>query len=200
MNNMARRSQRISSGLSETPNSTHKRAASNVAVPHVEAKRSKTKNATPTKSQYFNKSVGPEPNDEDEEEASEESSAEDEDASEFGNDSEESSASHGDDEDDEDDDGKESDEAPKSRKKAKPSPGTAPSPAIRTKNSTELWREGVKTGLGPGTQVVIKKPKARPAGKTPYRDEAIHPNTLVFLQDLKANNERQWLKSECFPR
>jgi uncharacterized protein (TIGR02453 family) len=42
--------------------------------------------------------------------------------------------------------------------------------------------------------VIIKKPKARPAGKIPYTDETIHPNTLLFLQDLKANNNREWLK------
>lgn len=65
----------------------------------------------------------------------------------------------------------------------------------RSKGS-ELWREGVATGLEPGTQIIIKKPKARPAGKTPYRDETLHPNTLLFLKDLKENNDREWLKSE----
>lgn len=62
---------------------------------------------------------------------------------------------------------------------------------------SELWRSGVKTGLGPGTQVVFKKPKAREAGATPYEDNTIHPNTMAFLGDLAANNDRQWLKSEC---
>jgi hypothetical protein len=64
--------------------------------------------------------------------------------------------------------------------------------------SAELWRPGVKTGLGPGTQVVIKKPKARDAGSIPYMDNTIHPNTMLFLEDLAANNDRQWLKSELF--
>ncbi|KAF2149602.1 hypothetical protein K461DRAFT_231011 [Myriangium duriaei CBS 260.36] len=58
----------------------------------------------------------------------------------------------------------------------------------------ELWRQGVSTGMAPGTEVVIKKPKARPAGKTPYADDRIHPNTLLFLGDLKMNNDREWLK------
>lgn len=58
----------------------------------------------------------------------------------------------------------------------------------------ELWREGVRTGLGPGKQVFIKKPKARDPGETPYQNYTIHPNTMLFLQDLKENNERQWLK------
>jgi len=62
----------------------------------------------------------------------------------------------------------------------------------------DLSKPGVKTGLGPGTQVVIKKPKARDAGDTPYSDETIHPNTMLFLKDLAANNNRQWMKSELF--
>jgi hypothetical protein len=72
--------------------------------------------------------------------------------------------------------------------------GTGATVAARSTKGKELWREGVRAGLGPGNQVVIKKPKARDAGKTPYRDETIHPNTLLFLKDLKANNDREWLK------
>ncbi|CAN9144269.1 unnamed protein product [Alternaria alternata] len=56
----------------------------------------------------------------------------------------------------------------------------------------ELWRPGAK--LAPGTQLVIKKPKARDAGDTPYLDHTIHPNTMLFLKDLAVNNDRQWLK------
>ncbi|EAW08871.1 uncharacterized protein ACLA_098130 [Aspergillus clavatus NRRL 1] len=59
----------------------------------------------------------------------------------------------------------------------------------------ELWREGVSTGLGPGKEVFIKKPKARAAGKTPYQDHTLHPNTMLFLQDLAKHNDRQWLKA-----
>lgn len=57
----------------------------------------------------------------------------------------------------------------------------------------ELWRPGAK--LTPGTQLIIKKPKAREAGDTLYLDETLHPNTMLFLRDLAANNDRQWLKS-----
>ncbi|KAI9370652.1 hypothetical protein BJX61DRAFT_535429 [Aspergillus egyptiacus] len=59
----------------------------------------------------------------------------------------------------------------------------------------ELWREGVKTGLGPGKEVFIKKPKARDPGDVPYCDETLHPHTMLFLSDLARNNERQWLKA-----
>jgi hypothetical protein len=63
----------------------------------------------------------------------------------------------------------------------------------------ELWRQGVSTGLAPGTQIIIKKPKPRTPGKTPYSDITVHPNTMLFLKDLKANNDREWLKSKCLP-
>ncbi|KAG8629671.1 hypothetical protein KVT40_003536 [Elsinoe batatas] len=46
----------------------------------------------------------------------------------------------------------------------------------------------------PGTELVIKKPKAKPAGKTPYKDERVHSNTLEFLGELRDNNRREWLK------
>lgn len=36
--------------------------------------------------------------------------------------------------------------------------------------------------------------KMRPAGDIDYEDERLHPNTLLFLKDLKANNKRSWLK------
>jgi hypothetical protein len=60
----------------------------------------------------------------------------------------------------------------------------------------DLWRSGAK--LSPGTQVIIKRPKAREAGSVSYTDDTIHPNTMLFLSDLAANNERQWLKGMVF--
>jgi hypothetical protein len=57
-----------------------------------------------------------------------------------------------------------------------------------------LWREGVKTGLGPGKQVFIEKPKPRGDGGIKYVPDRIHPNTMAFLTDLKKNNDREWLK------
>ncbi|KAH6351607.1 hypothetical protein HBI37_037130 [Parastagonospora nodorum] len=63
---------------------------------------------------------------------------------------------------------------------------------VREGNKKELWKSGAK--LAPGTQVIIKKPKARDAGDTPYTDDTIHPNTMLLLKDLAANNDRQWLK------
>ena len=60
------------------------------------------------------------------------------------------------------------------------------------KKQAELWREGAKVDVE--GEVFIKLPKARGPGKIPYADETLHPNTLLFLGDLKRNNQRTWLK------
>ncbi len=73
---------------------------------------------------------------------------------------------------------------------------TLPSHQKSSAKEKDLWKEGAK--LEPGTRLVIKKPKAREPGKTPYTDQTIHPNTMLFLKDLAANNDRQWLKSKAF--
>ena len=67
---------------------------------------------------------------------------------------------------------------------------------MKKSDDEELWKSDAKLQLG--TQVIIKKPKAREAGKTPYTDDTIHPNTMLFLRDLAAHNDRQWLKGESF--
>ncbi|KAK4145189.1 uncharacterized protein C8A04DRAFT_35914 [Dichotomopilus funicola] len=41
----------------------------------------------------------------------------------------------------------------------------------------------------------IPLPKLRDTGGIEYADDRLHPNTLAFLRDLKANNKRSWLKS-----
>lgn len=63
-----------------------------------------------------------------------------------------------------------------------------------TVEGKELWREGVRTGLGPGKEVFVAKPKARDAGGVEYQDESLHPNTKLFLLDIAKNNDRQWMK------
>jgi hypothetical protein len=40
----------------------------------------------------------------------------------------------------------------------------------------------------------IPLPKLRDTGGIEYADDRLHPNTLAFLRDLKANNKRSWLK------
>ncbi|KAK4249703.1 hypothetical protein C7999DRAFT_39190 [Corynascus novoguineensis] len=41
----------------------------------------------------------------------------------------------------------------------------------------------------------IPLPQLRDTGGIEYADDRLHPNTLAFLKDLKANNKRSWLKS-----
>jgi hypothetical protein len=89
----------------------------------------------------------------------------------------------------------EPEEAPSSDEDVKPkkSAGKKSLPLHSKKGKEEeLWKSGAK--LAPGTQVIIKKPKARDAGDTPYNDETLHPNTMLFLKDLAKNNDRTWLK------
>lgn len=159
----------------------HKRAASGSTVVATTAKRPKKQQATPTKSQYFTETDDGDAGSPAEAEL--ESPSAEESASEFGGGSDGSAASPqpGEEDEDEDEGEDDSDDAtPRSKGSSK---------------ATQVWKPGAKTGLGPGKQLIVKKPKARPAGKTPYTDETIHPNTLLFLGELKANNERQWLKS-----
>ena len=66
-------------------------------------------------------------------------------------------------------------------------------PVSKVAKGSELWRPGVKVA-GEG-EVFIALPKAKSAGSTPYKDEAIHPNTIEFLGDLAKNNDRDWLKT-----
>lgn len=80
----------------------------------------------------------------------------------------------------------------KGKKRTGDTRATAPS---RGKGGKELWREGVRTGLGPGKEVFISLPKARDPGNVSYEDHTIHPNTMLFLRDLKDHNEREWFKS-----
>lgn len=42
--------------------------------------------------------------------------------------------------------------------------------------------------------IVIPLPKAREEGDVPYEDKRIHENTMLFLKDLKAHNDREWLR------
>lgn len=42
----------------------------------------------------------------------------------------------------------------------------------------------------------IPLPKLRDTNGVDYEETKVHPNTLLFLGDLKANNKRSWLKSK----
>ena len=162
-----------------------------------------TTKTTPKKSQYFTDSTPSEPESEIEAEAS---GYEDEDASV----SAVSSPPDSEDEEDEDDHVSSEEENRKSKRKAKK--GQSAKKAVTNRKSVvedgvvaatakaiiqkgqELWRPGVKSDLAPGEEVFIKLPKARGDGGVKYKEGIIHPNTMLFLGDLKANNDREWLK------
>lgn len=143
---------------------------------------------TPKKSQYFEHDTS-EPESESEIEK-EGSGYEDEDksASEISSPPESALASES-----EDDYGSEN-EAPRKRRKVVRKSNGNNVVVLSGKKGQELWRPGVKATAAPGEAVFIKLPKARQAGKTPYTDSTIHPNTILFLKDLRANNDREWLK------
>ena len=85
--------------------------------------------------------------------------------------------------------------APKKQKRGRPAKSNGNSVVVSAgKKGQELWRPGAKINAAPGEAVFIKLPKAREAGKVPYTDSTIHPNTILFLKDLRANNDREWLK------
>ncbi|KAK4986485.1 hypothetical protein LTR66_007862 [Elasticomyces elasticus] len=197
---MARRSLRQSKlspkdGQSNAPTQRQRKRAATTVTGSEQPKRTRTKDQlltddkAPEKSQYFTREASEDQN-------FDASSAE---RSDDAGDGEESAyedqatvaVSLSEAEDDELD--YSSDEDDKTKKRAAPRKGATMSATIRTKGK-ELWRPGVKTGLGPGTQVIIEKPKARAAGRTPYLEHTIHPNTMLFLRDLKVNNDREWLK------
>lgn len=183
---MPRRSLRSSSAVT-----TPQKPPAHATTISQSTKRSKV---TPTKSKYFEKHHSGEDSElsdaSSDAAGAEVSGYEDEDASL----SESSSVSEIDDEEY----ASESSSRPKKKqKRGRPAQNRTNSSAVTTKaaKGQELWRQGIKTGLGPGTQVVIDRPKARLAGSTPYVDNAVHPNTMLFLTELAENNDREWLKS-----
>ena len=181
---MPRKATAISTAQSDstTPTTARKRARDD--PPHISSSarnRNLRPNRTPNKSRYF------------ESDASGEDVSEDESAQsgykEEGRDS--STSSQGSEDDAVNVSASERTPPPRKRVKRQVRPSKV---ASNTSNKQDLWRPGVKAGLGPGTQVVIDKPRARSPGDTPYHDDRIHPNTMLFLRDLAQHNDREWLK------
>ena len=173
--------------------STVKPAATKATPTKSQSKRIKSSTvtpaaakATPTKSQYFSDPASDTASDEESEASVEESGYEDEDASAVPSPTDEEPS------EDEEYDSEEVPKAKRGRAKNKGSNGGTVSRVIE--KGKELWRQGVKAGLGPGKEVLIKIPKPRSAGSTPYTESTIHPNTMLFLEELAENNDREWLK------
>ena len=126
-----------------------------------------------------------------------EESSEDEDESEYGSDGDQLPSPSSATDEDSGEDFSDSSAGGKVSKiiKRQPLKKTPSKSSLSGGKSAELWRPGADIEAAPGTEVIIKKPKARAAGDTPYRPDTIHPNTMLFLGDLKRNNDREWLKS-----
>lgn len=138
--------------------------------------------ATPKKSKYF------EAPDSDDEDVDEPTSDDDAEASGYEDEEDddveaEASSAEGASEDDFD-----------SEEDAKPARGKGKKKAGATSTfigkSSQLWREGVKAGLGPGKQVFIAKPKPRGDGGVKYLPERIHPNSSKCKRLPKAMDQK----------
>ncbi|OQD94619.1 hypothetical protein PENSOL_c025G00754 [Penicillium solitum] len=188
---MPRRSSRPDPASPEAPMASKRRASARLSAAEPGVKRVKSNvdlslrqaKSTTSKSKYF------EPEDSDEPDSESDASAGESAGSVYEEAKEESPADEAEPEElsDTDEDAKK----PTVRGKQRQSTNSG-SDLVKGK---ELWREGVRVGLEPGQEVVIAKPKARDAGKTPYQDETLHPNTKLFLIDIASNNDRQWLKA-----
>ncbi|KIW71414.1 hypothetical protein PV04_03587 [Phialophora macrospora] len=152
-------------------------------------KEQRTGKATPTKSKYFQEVESEDDGVDDV--ADDESGYEDEDVA-----AEEPSSDDSVDEDDDDSEQEVKKRRTKGKKATKGAGGLGAVVNAVMEKGKELWRPGVKTGLGPGKQVFIEKPKPRGDGGIKYLPGTVHPNTMAFLKDLKANNDREWLKSK----
>lgn len=194
---MPRRSSRAAPAAKAPEAAPKRRASTRLSASEAEVKRVKSNidlsgsqvKTTTKKSKYFE----PEGSAESEEPASDtEDEDEDDSAYEEKDVDSESDDHEASDQDNESDSEEETKSARPKGKTAKDSVSDAASLKGR-----ELWREGVRTGLAPGQEVIIAKPKARDPGDVPYEDETLHPNTRLFLLDLAKNNERQWLKGNA---
>ncbi|KAJ5571401.1 hypothetical protein N7535_005061 [Penicillium sp. DV-2018c] len=190
---MSRRSSRPEAASPEAPVAPKRRASARLSASGPEVKRVKSNTdlsfrqakSTTSKSKYFDgedsDEASPDPGD----------TGENSDDSVYEEANHESSA----DEEEEPEDPSDSDENTKKKSTARGKQRQSISKGGHSMKGKELWREGVRVGLEPGQEVIIMKPKARPAGSTPYQDETLHPNTRLFLLDLADNNDRQWMKA-----
>ena len=169
---------------------SHKRQLSSPTTVTPGSRASKRVKETPTsakKSKYFE----PDSDDDEGDEREVESGFEDEEDESA---AEPSSADPTSDEEDEEDYDSEAEEKSK-RKRGRSNKSTGGNLISKVaETGKELWRQGVKAGLGPGKQVFIEKPKPRGDGGVRYVPDRVHPNTMEFLADLVKNNDREWLK------
>ncbi|KAI0187566.1 hypothetical protein EV127DRAFT_369327 [Xylaria flabelliformis] len=69
-----------------------------------------------------------------------------------------------------------------------------PPPKVRDGDEDENDNSEDDDGSDGPDVTFIPLPKLRDTDGVDYEDTKVHPNTLLFLGDLKANNKRSWLK------
>lgn len=92
-----------------------------------------------------------------------------------------------------------------SKRKDTATPRSDPSEAVKKSKTNSKKKQRNKEIDGDGTkdhmdseeefdssEIFIPKTAVRPTGKVEYEAEKIHTNTLLYLRDLKQNNEREW--------
>jgi hypothetical protein len=175
-----------------TPRNASKRSATDIDTPPP-TRHSKRARPAASRKSYA------EPTTDTDGENGADSAAEASDYEEDGGANPQSASSPSDQDDEDDEDASDDDTTPKRRPgktaQRKSQAKAKNSATTTTTTTTPSWKQGAK--LTPGTQLIIKKPRARDAGDTPYSDSKIHPNTMLFLGELAENNNRPWLKREC---
>ncbi|CAI7639821.1 unnamed protein product [Penicillium pancosmium] len=198
---MSRRSSRAAPAAQAPEAAPKRRASTRLSASEAEVKRVRSNidlpgsqvKTTTKKSKYFE----PEGSAESEEPASDTDEDEDEDEDDSAYEENDVDPESDDHEPSDQDDEPDSEEETKSARAKGGKAGKGRVSDAASLKGKELWREGVRTGLAPGQEVIIPKPKARDAGDVPYEDETLHPNTRLFLLDLAKNNEREWLKGKA---
>jgi hypothetical protein len=84
-------------------------------------------------------------------------------------------------------------DSPRKKSRGRPAKAT-PIKAAKVKSDEEEEDDQDSDDEGPQVEF-IPLPKLRDTGGIDYKPETVHPNTMAFLKDLKANNKRSWLKS-----
>lgn len=85
-------------------------------------------------------------------------------------------------------------QAPTPRKKGRPAKAAPKTAAKKQPKAAEEENDDEDEDEEENRFTFEPIPQLRDTGGIAYEDTKLHPNTLAFLKDLKANNKRSWLK------
>ncbi|KAL8418034.1 hypothetical protein RB594_001589 [Gaeumannomyces avenae] len=183
-----RQSQRI--GSSAKKSQYFETGSDSDADPEPAAKRAR-KGAAAAK---YTGRRGPKPESDESEDAYQEPDGDDDDDDDDDKDvtDEEEKSSAGEEDDDDD-----NDDAPKPKSKQKSAQATRGKgrPASKKQQPDDDNEDDDDDDDAEPRVTFIPHKKLRDTGGVEYADDRVHPNTLLFLGDLRANNKRAWLKA-----